>query len=410
MSLSILSRAPNLPSEFELVAACCRWPPSNARNGAIARALTPSLDWDAFLRVVKRQRVAGLVRDGLARSGISCPLRISQELERMVAEMVRQNLKHAAESVRIQRIFVDAGVPLLFVKGVTLAQLAYRSLALKHSWDIDLLVAPNSVPRALELLAQAGYQPFPALPPLTDKAFARWLRFAREYILFHRSNSVHVEIHWRLTDNRYFLSGLAAGSPTQLVCLSDGAKLRTLRNDDLFAYLCVHGACHAWSRLKWLADVAALMAHDGAKDAERRLEAAKEFNAEDCVAQAYLLCDRLFETSSVAELAQTLRKQRRYRWLEQIAMNAMTGGDAQRELGDAPFDRLPGMLSHFMLGRGWRFAARELWVKLNGPFDLRSVALPGLFGPLYPLFRIAAFFKRGGRMRAWPMPPNGAVD
>src|SRR5689334_25316213 len=87
MSLSILSRAPNLPSEFELVAACCRWPPSNARSGAIARALDPSLDWDAFLRVVKRQRVAGLVRDGLARSGISCPLRISQELERMVAEM-----------------------------------------------------------------------------------------------------------------------------------------------------------------------------------------------------------------------------------------------------------------------------------------------------------------------------------
>lgn len=410
MSLDILSRVPNLLPEFELVAACCRWPPSNARNEAIARALSAALDWDAVLRVVKRQRVAGLVRDGLARSGTSCPLRISQELERMVAGMVRENLKHAAESVRIQRLFEEAGEPLLFVKGVTLAQLAYRNLALKHSWDIDLLVAPNAVPRALELLAQAGYDPFPALPPSTDKAFARWLRFAREYILFHRSNAVHVEIHWRLTDNSYFLPGLAADSPTQMVCLSNGLKLRTLRNDDLFAYLCVHGACHAWSRLKWLADVAALLAHDSAKDAARRLEAANEANAEDCVAQAYLLCDSLFETPCVAELAQALRKQRRYRWLEHIAMKAMTTGDAQRELGGAPFDRLPAMLSHFILGRGWRFAARELWIKLNGPFDLRSVALPSLLGFLYPLFRIAAFFRRRGRMRAWPVPPNGDVD
>src|SRR5579872_6363014 len=230
-------RAPRFSAEFELVAACCRWPPSEQRDQAIARAATTSLDWDAFLRVVKRQRVAGLVRDGLERSGISCPPRIKAEIERMTADMVRQNLKFAAESLHIQKMFDSAGVALLFVKGVTLAQLAYGSLALKHSWDIDLLVPPNAVPKALEVLAQAGYHAFPALPPVADKRFARWLKFAREYILFHDSNSVHVEIHWRLTDNSYFLPRVAAESPTRMVCLSKGVKLRTLLDDELFAYL-----------------------------------------------------------------------------------------------------------------------------------------------------------------------------
>ncbi len=398
-----------LPAEFLLVAACCRWPPSEQRNAAVRRAVTPSLDWDGFLRVVKRQRVAGLVRDGLASAEVSCPPGIAAVIENMVADMVRQNLKHAAESVRIQAMFDAAGVPLLFVKGVTLAQLAYGSLALKHSWDIDLLVAPDTVPRALELFAEAGYHPFPPLPPATDKRYGRWLRFAREYILFHRSNFVHVEIHWRLTDNGYFLPGIAAGSPTQTVRISNGAELRTLIDDDLFAYLCIHGACHAWSRLKWLADVAALLAHDGASDAKRRLAAAKKVNAQDCVAQAYLLCDRLFATPCATELARALRQKRRYRRLEHIALSAMTAGGAQTELGEAPFDRLPILLSHFLLGRGLRFALRELWIKLNGPFDLRSIVLPDRFAFLYPLFRVAAFAKRRGRLRAWPTPPSGIV-
>ena len=406
----IVRIAPDLPIEFGLVAACCRWPPSVQREEVIRRAATASLDWDAFLRVVKRQRVPGLVRDGLQSASVSCPPRIAGEIESMVADMVRQNLKHAAESVRIQRMFDDAGVPLLFVKGVTLAQLAYGGLALKHSWDIDLLVAPDSVPRALELLARAGYHPFPALPPATDKRYERWIRFGREYILFHRTNAVHVEIHWRLTDNGYFLCGIAPDALTQTVRLSNGADLRTLVDDDLFAYLCVHGACHAWSRLKWLADVAALLAHDSASDAERRLEGASKLNAEACVAQAYLLCDRLFETPCVAELAKLLRQNRRYRRLERIALGAMTSGEAQAELGNAAFDRLPSFLSHFLLGRGWRFLTRELWIKLNGPFDLQGVALPNWLEFMYPAFRVAAFVQRRGRMRPWPAPPNSIVN
>lgn len=36
--------------------------------------------------------------------------------------------------------------------------------------------------------------------------------------------------------------------------------LNVLRREDEFAYLCVHGAGHSWSRLKWLADLNARLA------------------------------------------------------------------------------------------------------------------------------------------------------
>lgn len=328
----------------------------------------------------------------------------------MAAGIARQNLQSAAESLRIQRLFDEAGVPLLFVKGVALAQLAYGSLAVKHSWDIDVLVTPNDVPKALQLLAGAGYHAFPPIPPPTDERYERWIRFARDYVLYHETNSVPVEIHWKLMENDYFLPGISALSPTRTVAISSGSEIRTLVDDDLFAYLCVHGAVHGWSRLKWLADVAALMAHDSASDAERRLDAAKKLNTEECVAQTFLLCDRLFGTPSVAALSQKLRLNYRTRWLERTALNAMTKGNAETELDNASFDRLPILISHFMLGRGWRFATNQLWNKLNRPYDLLYGTLPNWLRFLYPLVRVTSWIKRRGRERPLPVPPKAAHD
>jgi len=395
-----------LPREFLLAAACCIWPPSERRNLAICSALEEKIDWDRFLRIVKRQRVAGLVHDGLTQAQVSVPPHIARQTQNMAAGIARQNLFYAAESLRIQQLFDEAGVSLLFVKGITLAQLAYGTLALKHSWDVDLLVMPGAVSQALQLLAQAGYHPFPALPPTKDQRYERWMRFGNEFVLFHNSNSVHVELHWKLAENSYFLSEVSAESPTQIVRLPNGAGLRTLVDDDLFAYLCVHGASHGWSRLKWLADVAALMVHDNASDAQQRLNAAKTVRAEECVAQAFLLCDRLFATPSLIALSLQLRLKRRCRWLERVAFGALTNGGAETETDHSSLVHLSIRLSHFMLGRGLRFASNELWNKLNRPYDQLYITLPNWLGILYPLVRIAAWVKRRGRPRPLPVPPN----
>lgn len=398
------------PREFTVAAACCIWPPSERRELAICSAVGEQIDWDRLLRVVKRHCVAGLVHDGLARAGISVPPDFARQIQNLATGIARQNLQYAAESLRIQQLFDEAGVPLLFVKGVTLAQLVYGSLALKHSWDIDVLVTPDAVPEALQLLATAGYHAFPPLPPITDRRYQRWIKFTREYVLFHGTNSVHVEIHWRLVDNSYFLPGISARSPTRMVAISDGAGLRTLLDDDLFAYLCVHGASHGWSRLKWLADVGALIAGDSASDAERRLEAAKSVNAEDCLAQTFLLCSRLLGTPSLTALSQKLRLSYRYRWLEHTALNAMTNRNAETEWGEAPFYKVPILISHFMLGRGWQFAVNELWNKLNGPYELQYATLPNWLGFLYPLFRVALWIKRRGRLRPLRVPPKAVLE
>ena len=44
------------------------------------------------------------------------------------------------KSLRLQRLFDDADLPVLFVKGAALAMLAFGNLGLRSGQDIDLLV------------------------------------------------------------------------------------------------------------------------------------------------------------------------------------------------------------------------------------------------------------------------------
>ena len=70
------------------------------------------------------------------------PANIAAEITSQAALQVRQSLAMATEAARLQRLFDDADVRVLFLKGSSLAVLAYGNLALRASKDIDLLVSP----------------------------------------------------------------------------------------------------------------------------------------------------------------------------------------------------------------------------------------------------------------------------
>src|SRR5262245_59803561 len=103
-----------LSPEFWLAAACAMWQPSDRRNEAIRSAATRSLDWPRFLRVVERHRVIGLVHDGITQARPQVPSEVRQEIGANAINAVRENLLRAAEALRLQRMFDQAQVPVLF--------------------------------------------------------------------------------------------------------------------------------------------------------------------------------------------------------------------------------------------------------------------------------------------------------
>lgn len=382
-----------LSPEFRLAAACCRWPPGPDRD-TVVRASTGGIDWPRFLAVARRQRVEGLVNDALRHAGSPVPPDVAGELSSTGAQIARLNLAFAAESRRIALEFGRDGLAFLFVKGASLDMLAYGTLALKRARDIDLLVAREDVARTCALLADAGYHRVLPGPEVSAERFPRWLELCKETSWRHPLSGILVELHTALVDNPLLLPGVDAAAPSQIVDLGGGISVRTLRTEELFAYLCVHGATHAWSRLKWIADVAALLSRFEPPQIERLYRRSLELGVGRCSGQALLLCHRLFETELPPALLDELRGDRVLRWLAGLALGAMAGSDAHTELDDTVFGTVPIHLSHFALGRGWRFKSAELRRKLTNHEDQSKISLPRPFHVLYPLISVPSWLYR----------------
>ena len=382
-----------LSNEFLLAAACCRWPPSVERNKAVLGAAARAVDWDRFLRIVRRQRVDGLVSDALERAGVKPSQLVSAELHREAKGIARQNLAFAAESLRIHRLFEAAGLTFLFVKGATLDVLAYGGLGLKKARDIDLVIAPETVEQACALMVEAGYSRVSPGPEVKPEQFAVWVKLCKETAWKH-PNGIIVELHSGLVDNPILLPGIGVHSPRQRVEIAPGIHLPTLALDELFAYLCVHGATHAWSRMKWIADVAALLKDHDSAGLERLYRRSLELGIGRCSAQALLLCQQLFGLELPEHLAAELRADAATRRLVRIALAAMGGRNAETELDDTVLGTVPIHLSHFLLATGWRYKASEVRRKSLSHHDRATVPLPRPLHFLYPLLVMPSWLWR----------------
>ena len=384
------NRLANAPPEFFIAAACSRWPPSETRQNSIRAAAKGPVDWERFVGIVDRHRIWGLARQGLTQAGVAPPGEIDNALTAKTWAVSRRNLVLAAETARLCRLFREAAIPAAFVKGVTLSVLAYGDIAIKHSRDIDILVLPARVMEAREVLERAGYALKHPLPALTETQLELLLRHGKEWEFLREASEITTELHWTLTHNSLLMRDVDVSCPLAGVRVGD-AEIPTFRIEELFVYLCVHGARHSWSRMKWLADVAALLATIPSTDIEGLYRAAQRRGSGGCAAQALLLCERMLGAELPAALRAELRRTVTALLLEAIALDAMLGRVVQAdvELSARAFGNLRDLLSLFLLGGGsyvyvWRGVTRLFFF----PEDIAAFALPRRLTWVYVILRL----------------------
>jgi hypothetical protein len=149
------------------------------------------------------------------------------------------------------------------------------------------------------------------------------------------------------------IPGIGLGSPRQDVEIARGVILPTLARDELFAYLCVHAATSAWFRLKWLADLAALLAGAGEAEIRRLYERSQALGAGRSAGASLLLCHGLLGTPVPPGLLRTLRRDPSVALLVHAARKSMTGrAGRDRDIAAAP--------RHFVDAPGAAAAAQGL--------------------------------------------------
>lgn len=286
--------------EFWLTVACCRW----AFDHSAEPEISDDVDWDRFMRLARFHRVQGLVSDCLRSTDTPVPSAVADALGADTESIVAANLHIAAECRELRSEFETAGISLLFVKGLTVGALAYPKPLLKMGWDIDLLIGPDRLADAVELLRRRGYR---QVVPTEGTDAQSWHRRRKESE-WSLGPGLHVELHTRLADNVRLIPRLNVNSPRQLVQIMPGTSLPTLAGDELFAYLCVHGASSAWFRLKWITDLAAILHRVEAQGIERLYERSQKLGAGRAAAQALLLADNLYGSLRGTDLRSKLER------------------------------------------------------------------------------------------------------
>lgn len=349
-----------LPAEFSLAVACCRWAYSGEGADSVGR-LADMVEWGGFLAACRRHRVQGLAWHALSKLGLSPPAPVQIALAGDARAIADQGLQSASESARLARAFQAAGIPLLFLKGLTIGKLAYGNPFVKMGWDIDLLVAPDHLARSAAVLRKLGYS---LSIPDDGRRLAHWHRSWKESI-WRRADGIVVELHTRVADQPRLLPAISVASSAQTVGIAPGIDLQTFADEELFAYLCVHGASSAWFRLKWLADLAGFLHRNAAGSADALYARAQELGAGRAPAQALLLAHWLFAVPLSPALVGRLNS-RTDNWLARAALSDMLHGE--------PSERLLGTrnihLTQFFLLDGAGYKLSELKRQVRHAIDM----------------------------------------
>jgi putative nucleotidyltransferase-like protein len=233
----------------------------------VAEPRQPSgaVDWSAFLRLVDRHNVAPLVE----RSGWLAQAGAPPDVRSAVAERARA---HALESLRLLALHRDvlavlasAGVDAVVLKGAVLAVDAYGDPSARATGDIDLLVDPESVPRAVRALRSAGLDwvgwpepDDPDRPSVEPAAIERLSHLPMLGDVALAGPGCQVELHWRLFPNARLMPVDPGWLSAPRRMDVQGIDIPTLPLAACWLYTHVHGSDHEWALMKWLADVPAL--------------------------------------------------------------------------------------------------------------------------------------------------------
>lgn len=232
----------------------------------VDEALVARVDPGAFQRMLHLHGLAGLLDMRHREQLRQLPASLTDSLKKLRMHGVSNALRQAGACMEVVKGLEQAGIPTLPLKGVALSWRLYGDIGVRHSGDIDLLIDPDQVSPAVQVLTQMGYVPTFALP----QSALHWRERMRSvhHVNFTHPRGAYLELHWRTDPLRgTSLPRLGALLP-QLGRIKAGPLqgLRQLPMDLLQHSLASHACRSRCFRWKWGYDLMELVSarHGGA--------------------------------------------------------------------------------------------------------------------------------------------------
>lgn len=243
-------------------------------------------DWPKLMDIAQRKFSLPFVYRNLQR------LPLGVDYAPMLAAMRAQVLPATFGALRVlaaQRRFHSDCVTLLngphvYLKGPSLAMRYYDDPGLRFARDIDILVSRDDQEALVRHALAAGYslydQDVLQAHQVKERDLQAVLTYKTATTLLTPDNIV-IEVH-RNIDKRLGLFAEDAVLKRRDMMRDGDNAYGIMTTTDLFCYICYHNTRHIWSRLHWIADLDAMVAHP-TFDRQVTLERATKLGLHACV-------------------------------------------------------------------------------------------------------------------------------
>jgi Uncharacterised nucleotidyltransferase len=253
--LSTGTLAATLAPEDQLCLLLARGQLTPEEQARACEFLSRPLQWPVLLDRAYAHQVYPLIYRNLRQLGfLGVPEEVQASLKGAYLANALRNQLLSEELAHLLRLLSDAGIPVIPLKGVALAEALYGDPAARTCADTDLLIPAGEVVRARRLILLAGYS-----SPFTEDFFVHHqFHTTADCPLFREEAALNylVEIHWTLLqhssrDKKALHDLWGEARPESFF----GGPGLGLTPEWQFLYLATHAAAHKWHTLKWLADI-----------------------------------------------------------------------------------------------------------------------------------------------------------
>ena len=181
----------------EILLLCATTNMSSEKVELVSNLLSGTVDWEYMLKLAEFHNISLLIANNFIRSELAnlIPASYLERLGQLYKNSLYKNIILETEQEKVLSIFNRCEIETIVLKGTVLAEQLYGNPGMRTVGDIDILVQPEKLALARELLFEIGYEqtnskqiwnhPFHDIPYHKDMQFP-----------------IIIELHWNLQDQR----------------------------------------------------------------------------------------------------------------------------------------------------------------------------------------------------------------